>query len=62
MVDERRRRRARRLGFEQRLEKLLVGEAAVQAVVVAFDVVADRRAGLLEGLELFALDAAQLEL
>jgi hypothetical protein len=40
----------------------LVGEAAVWAVVVGVDVGADGGAGLLEGLELFAPDAAQLEL
>ena len=39
-----------------------VGEAAVGSVVVAVDVGADRGAGLLERLELFAPDAALLEL
>jgi hypothetical protein len=40
----------------------LVVRVAVGPVVVAGDVGPDLRAGLVEGLELFAPDAAQLEL
>jgi hypothetical protein len=39
-----------------------VGQPAVGSVVVAVDVGADRGAGLVEGLELLAPDAALLEL
>jgi hypothetical protein len=39
-----------------------VGEALVGPVVISVDVAGDRGAGLVEGLELFAPDAAVLEL
>jgi hypothetical protein len=44
------------------LARRAVGEAAVGSLVVAVDVGANRGAGLVEGLELFAPDAAVLEL